>query len=119
METKHEFEFGKSGGGYGFQVKPDVQCNSLLSDRSGCGRARCLKSTDERSQRTVRVYVTNITSDEVQLMYGFEFHKVICDCTIEHYTEHTEKQTCRIFSPPEYRSVMENGYYLIPDDDTE
>lgn len=63
---------------------------------------------------TEKVYVTNITSDVIQLMYGYEFHKVICDCTIEQYTE---KQVCRIFSPPEYRSVMENGYYLIPNEE--
>lgn len=61
-----------------------------------------------------KVYVTNITSDEVQLMYGYEFHKVICDCTIEQYVE---KQACRIFSPPEYKSVMEHGYYLIPNEE--
>ena len=57
-----------------------------------------------------RVYVTNITSDVVQMMYGYEFHKVICDCSNESYIE---KQVCRIFSPNEYRSVMERGYYLI------
>lgn len=57
-----------------------------------------------------RVYVRNITSDVVQMMYGYEFHKVICDCSNVSYAE---KQVCRIFSPNEYRSVMERGYYLI------
>ena len=57
-----------------------------------------------------RVYVRNITSDVVQMMYGYEFHKVICDCSNMSYAEN---QVCRIFSPNEYRSVMERGYYLI------
>lgn len=61
-----------------------------------------------------KVYVTNITSDEVQMMYGYVFHKVICDCSNETFIE---KQVCRIFSPPEYQSVKEKGYYLIPDDE--
>ncbi|MBO5383413.1 MAG: hypothetical protein J6A30_03845 [Ruminococcus sp.] len=57
-----------------------------------------------------RGYVTNITSDVVRMMYGYEFHKVICDCSNMSYAEN---QVCRIFSPNEYRSVMERGYYLI------
>lgn len=61
-----------------------------------------------------KVYVTNITSDEVQMMYDYEFHKVICDCSNESYTE---KQVCHIFSLSEYRSVKEKGYYLIPDNE--
>lgn len=77
-------------------------------------KGKSVRNMTNREKVDGKVYVTNITSDEIiakELIEG-GLHKIVCDC--DYGNGHIYRQQTEIFSQEGYENVLKKGYFIVP-----